>query len=34
MRRDLLRLEKMLTSEEEVEIESCYHELRGRSLLP
>ncbi|MEP7010181.1 MAG: recombinase family protein [Acidobacteriota bacterium] len=33
IRRDLLRLEKSLTPEQEAEIESCYHELRGRRLL-
>lgn len=34
IRRDLVRLEKLLTPEGEVEIETCYYELRGRSLLP
>jgi hypothetical protein len=33
MRRDLIRLEKVLTSEQEADIECCYRELRGRNLL-
>lgn len=33
IRRDMLRLQDRLTPEEEAEIESCYHELRGRGLL-
>jgi site-specific DNA recombinase len=31
---DLLRLQELLTPEEEAEIESCYYELRGRGFLP
>ncbi len=33
IKRDLLELEKLLTPEQEAEIESCYYELRGRNLL-
>jgi len=33
MRRDLLRLQKVLTPEQEADIESCYYTLRGRQLL-
>jgi len=34
MRRDLLRLQKELTPQQEADIDSCYHELRGRRILP
>jgi DNA invertase Pin-like site-specific DNA recombinase len=34
MRRDLINLQKLLSPEQEADIESCYHELRGRNLLP
>jgi site-specific DNA recombinase len=34
IRRDLVCLEKLVTPEDETEIETCYHELRGRGLLP
>ncbi|HEY3569930.1 MAG TPA: recombinase family protein [Thermoanaerobaculia bacterium] len=34
IKRDLLRLEKIVTPEEEAEIESCYYELCGRGILP
>jgi hypothetical protein len=30
---DLLHLQELLTPEEEAEIESCYHELRGQGLI-
>jgi DNA invertase Pin-like site-specific DNA recombinase len=33
IRKDLVRLEKLITPEEEAKIETCYYELRGRSLL-
>lgn len=33
IRRDLLRLQKVLTPGQEADIESCYHELRGKGLL-
>jgi hypothetical protein len=33
IRKDLVRLEKLLTPQEEAEIESCYCELRGQKLL-
>jgi hypothetical protein len=31
--RDLHRLQKLLTPEQEAEIESCYHELRGMNII-
>lgn len=34
IRRDLVRLQKVLTAQQEADIEACYHELRVRSLLP
>jgi site-specific DNA recombinase len=34
LRRDISRLQKVLTAKEEADIESCYHELRGRGILP
>jgi hypothetical protein len=34
IRDDLLRFQEILTAEEEADIESCYHELRGRGFLP
>lgn len=33
IKEDLLRLQELLTPEEEAEIESCYYELRRKSLL-
>ncbi len=34
IKEDLLRLQELLTPEEEAEIESCYYELCGRGILP
>jgi len=34
IRRDLLRLQKILTPGQEADIEYCYYELRGREILP